>query len=94
MSTRPLTTVRRNTSPRRCTQRSKPSATAWATLDLPDAMAPVISRIGLELFSSEAEPQQTEDHQRKRIGLRHAGRRPECLPLIGVEAFAVPCRGL
>jgi hypothetical protein len=33
--------MRLNTSPRKCTLRCMPSATAWATLDLPAAMAPV-----------------------------------------------------
>src|SRR6476620_987513 len=41
MSTRPRTTTRRNSSPRRCTAREKRSARSWETVDLPAAITPV-----------------------------------------------------
>ena len=43
ISTRPEATNRRNVSPRKCTDRSKRSASAWATVDFPAAMMPVIT---------------------------------------------------
>src|SRR5688500_17495436 len=43
MSARPLTTILRNTSPRMCTDLGKRWASSSATVDLPDAMAPVIT---------------------------------------------------